>query len=121
MTAVLWMKRSETWEEPVLPREMPSNLGLPAVGAERRSNLRRVVLEATSLAYRGSMDGYGDVRVVFHVRENAITVEVVDYADVTVAEVFRHHLVAEDGAFALHEAGSAYGFWTPCRGQMVPP
>jgi hypothetical protein len=52
---------------------------------------------------RTCMDGYGDVRVVFHVRENAITVEVVDYADSTVTELFRHHLVAEGGAFALHD------------------
>jgi hypothetical protein len=52
---------------------------------------------------RNCMDGYGDVRVVFHVPENAITVEVVDYADSTVSEGFCHHLVAEDGGFSLHD------------------
>src|SRR5215204_6232914 len=31
---------------------------------------------------RNCMDGYGDVRVVFHVRENATTVEVVDSSTV---------------------------------------
>ena len=43
----------------------------------------------------------GDVRVVFHVRENSITVEACDYGAGTIAELFRQHLVPADGGFSL--------------------
>jgi hypothetical protein len=49
------------------------------------------------------MNGNGDVRIVFYARENVITIEAVDYADSTTAEVFRQHLVPPDAGFALPE------------------
>jgi hypothetical protein len=56
-------------------------------------------------AMRKSADGAGDVRVVFHIRENAISVEVVDYAESTVVEVFRQMLLPEDGGFVMPDSG----------------
>jgi len=44
------------------------------------------------------MNGNGDVRVVFHARANCITVEVADYDESTVAEVFREFLVPPGGS-----------------------
>jgi hypothetical protein len=43
------------------------------------------------------MTADGDVRVVFHIRANAITVEAADYTESTVAELFRQQIVPEDG------------------------
>jgi hypothetical protein len=57
-------------------------------------------------AMRKSADGAGDVRVVFHIRENAISVEVVDYAESTVVEVFRQMLLPEDGGSASRIAST---------------
>jgi hypothetical protein len=39
----------------------------------------------------------GDVRIVFHIRANAITVEAADYNEGTMAELFRQHLLGDDG------------------------
>jgi hypothetical protein len=57
---------------------------------------------------RKSADGAGDVHVVFHIRENAISVEVVDYAESTVVEVFRQMLLPEDGGFIMPDSGQLH-------------
>jgi hypothetical protein len=54
---------------------------------------------------RQCAEGAGDVRVVFYIRENVIAVEVIDYSDNTVAEVFRH-LVAPHDRNSLGDCGS---------------
>ena len=53
------------------------------------------------------MDGDRDVRIVFHTRGKAITVEACDYAAGTVAELFRQHLIPDDGGFALPDTPTA--------------
>ena len=47
------------------------------------------------------MKGNGDVRIVFYAKENCVAVEAADYDESTVAEVFRQHLVPNEGGFAL--------------------
>jgi hypothetical protein len=51
---------------------------------------------------RKSMEGNGDVRVVFHVRENAFSIECATYVSgkIEVVEIFRELLVPDSG-FAL--------------------
>jgi len=53
---------------------------------------------------RKCMNGDGDVRIVFHTRANALTIEAADYAESTVAELFRQTLVPSgDGRFPASE------------------
>jgi hypothetical protein len=50
---------------------------------------------------RKCMRGNGDVRIVYHARANAIVIEAADYAEGTVTEIFREHLVPDEIGFAL--------------------
>jgi hypothetical protein len=43
------------------------------------------------------INGDGDVRIIYLVRENVFTIEACDHADGTVIEVFRQHTVTADG------------------------
>jgi hypothetical protein len=52
---------------------------------------------------RKCMSGHGDLRIVFHVRANALTFEAVNYDEQTVAELLREYIVPADGGFALPE------------------
>ena len=54
---------------------------------------------------RKCAEGAGDVRVVFHIRENAITVEVIDYSDNTVAEIFRQLVTPGDSGTVSPDSG----------------
>jgi hypothetical protein len=48
-----------------------------------------------------SMDGDGDVRIIYSVRRNAVVIETMDFADQTVTEIFRENLVPWLGGFTL--------------------
>ncbi len=43
-----------------------------------------------------AMDGDGDVRIVFHVRGNCISLETIDYAENAITELLREQLVPGD-------------------------
>jgi hypothetical protein len=50
---------------------------------------------------KGMQDAGADVRIVYHVRGAAITIETIDLERGTIAELFREVLVPDDGGFAL--------------------
>jgi hypothetical protein len=50
---------------------------------------------------RNGLESEGcDVRVIFHLRANAITIETFDLADNTFTEILRNQIVPDDGGFA---------------------
>lgn len=55
---------------------------------------------------RKCMEGDGEVRIIiiYHVKANAITIEAIDHAERTFAELFRQQLVPGDIGFALPDS-----------------
>jgi hypothetical protein len=53
---------------------------------------------------RKAMEGEtADVRIIFHIRANAITMETFDLGERTFCEIFREELIPDDGGFAMPE------------------